>query len=193
MAVKLWMADGCQKISGKWDDISPINRGFRVSDFLRHHLNIESSLLKSEDFTHEHALYCLQALGQIELLVLFSVRVQTNYGGDFTVQMDSANNSLSVLKEQIFEQCGDIHRCNGDLLEIYEVKNADGKRWEKMDRIADNAEITGNCDVSVYFVPPVRAMFGGNEQTVAGNSCINLSGFGDFTDGLVSVDYLSCL
>ena len=170
------MADDCQIEDGKLQMEELLKqpkvfgtRGLHVSDFMKHHLNIESNTLQLEDLTHAQALYCLQALGQIEPVVLLSVCVKTLHK-DFTVQMDSANNSLSVLKERILERCGYM-QCG---VEIYN---------EHMELIADDAVITGNCDVSAVFVSPLRF-----DMTVPKNSCINGDfTLGDFTDGLVSV------
>jgi hypothetical protein len=186
------LADGCtrfERLAEELEEQKDIVHGFRVSNLLKYHLSIDSNTLKLADLTHAHALYCLQQLGQIEPVFLFSVHVKNIGGEDFTVQMDSANNSLSVLKDRIIEGCGDLHSHQKDLIEIHKVKNAeDGDRWEITERIADDSVIAGNCNVSVIFVRPIWEMLGGNEMNVSKNSCINGDiTIGDFTEGLVSV------
>ena len=78
------MADGCQIEDGKlqMEELPKQPKVFgtrclQVSDFMKHRLNIGSNTLKLEDLIHAQAPYCPQALGQIEPLVLLSVRVQT--------------------------------------------------------------------------------------------------------------------
>ena len=99
-------------------------------------------------------------------------------GKEFTVQMDSANNSVAVLKELIFEQG-----------HVKAYQKRDVVIMNNMGDLADEAVITGKCIVSMVIVTPIWVMFGGNDITVPKNPCNNVSGFGDFTEELVSVAF----
>jgi hypothetical protein len=165
------------RMSPKGDELGEY--GFQINDtVLKSIMSLGGNTMKMQDFTHEIALYCLQVLGKIELVDFFNVRVKTIGGKELTVQMDSANNSVAALKELIFEQ---VH--------VQACQKRDVVIMNNMGDLADEAVITGKCIVSMVIVTPIWVMFGGNETTVPENPCINVPGFGDFTEELVSVAF----